>query len=153
MTPLLILAPWLFVRTLNLNIITSFEYFRHIRIRIWSLPSFKTLPLVLFPVYAAFKGLKTIAERVRYCFYLSQNQKTIKNQDSSCIDSNRFPIFSFMNLQANSIWLYIVPRGMRSLMNYIKNNYGNPLVIITENGKYTALSKSKHTNFWQKVKI
>ncbi|KAG7029567.1 Beta-glucosidase 40 [Cucurbita argyrosperma subsp. argyrosperma] len=36
--------------------------------------------------------------------------------------------------RASSIWLYIVPRGMRSLMNYIKNNYGNPLVIITENG-------------------
>ncbi|KAK6251918.1 hypothetical protein QUC31_013638 [Theobroma cacao] len=36
--------------------------------------------------------------------------------------------------KANSIWLYIVPRGMRSLMTYIKEKYGNPLVIITENG-------------------
>lgn len=36
--------------------------------------------------------------------------------------------------RANSIWLYIVPRGIRSLMNYIKQTYGNPLVIITENG-------------------
>lgn len=36
--------------------------------------------------------------------------------------------------RANSIWLYIVPRGMRSLMNYIKQKYGNPPVIITENG-------------------
>ncbi|XP_057948872.1 beta-glucosidase 40 [Malania oleifera] len=36
--------------------------------------------------------------------------------------------------RANSIWLYIVPQGMRSLMNYIKQNYGNPPVIITENG-------------------
>ncbi|KAK6921924.1 Glycoside hydrolase family 1 [Dillenia turbinata] len=36
--------------------------------------------------------------------------------------------------RANSIWLYIVPRGIRSLMNYIKQKYGNPLVIITENG-------------------
>lgn len=36
--------------------------------------------------------------------------------------------------RANSIWLYIVPRGMRSLMNYIKQKYGNPTVIITENG-------------------
>ncbi|KAH9708069.1 Beta-glucosidase 40 [Citrus sinensis] len=35
---------------------------------------------------------------------------------------------------ANSIWLYIVPRGMRSLMNYIKQKYRNPTVIITENG-------------------
>ncbi|KAK2429304.1 beta-glucosidase [Trifolium repens] len=36
--------------------------------------------------------------------------------------------------KANSLWLYIVPQGMRSLMNYIKHKYGNPLVIITENG-------------------
>ncbi|XVF85829.1 hypothetical protein PTKIN_Ptkin17bG0149200 [Pterospermum kingtungense] len=35
---------------------------------------------------------------------------------------------------ANSIWLYIVPRGMRSVMKYIKEKYGNPLVIVTENG-------------------
>lgn len=36
--------------------------------------------------------------------------------------------------RANSIWLYIVPRGIRSLMNYIRQKYGNPLIIITENG-------------------
>ncbi|KAK2966688.1 hypothetical protein RJ640_007975 [Escallonia rubra] len=36
--------------------------------------------------------------------------------------------------RANSIWLYIVPHGIRSLMNYIKEKYGNPPVIITENG-------------------
>uniref|UniRef100_A0A1D1XFJ6 Beta-glucosidase 6 n=1 Tax=Anthurium amnicola TaxID=1678845 RepID=A0A1D1XFJ6_9ARAE len=36
--------------------------------------------------------------------------------------------------KASSIWLYIVPEGMRSLMNYIKNKYGNPPVVITENG-------------------
>ncbi|OMO71964.1 Glycoside hydrolase, family 1 [Corchorus olitorius] len=36
--------------------------------------------------------------------------------------------------RANSIWLYIVPSGMRSLMQYIKEKYGNPLVFITENG-------------------
>ncbi|XVF03227.1 hypothetical protein REPUB_Repub04eG0243300 [Reevesia pubescens] len=36
--------------------------------------------------------------------------------------------------KANSIWLFIVPSGMRSVMKYIKEKYGNPLVIITENG-------------------
>ncbi|KAI4339407.1 hypothetical protein MLD38_024354 [Melastoma candidum] len=36
--------------------------------------------------------------------------------------------------KANSFWLYIVPSGMRSLMNYIRTKYGNPPVIITENG-------------------
>ncbi|XP_047330668.1 beta-glucosidase 40-like [Impatiens glandulifera] len=36
--------------------------------------------------------------------------------------------------RANSIWLYIIPQGIRSLMNYIKQRYGNPIIIITENG-------------------
>ncbi|XP_078430215.1 beta glucosidase 40 [Wolffia australiana] len=36
--------------------------------------------------------------------------------------------------KASSIWLYIVPEGLRSLMNYVKNRYGNPPVFITENG-------------------
>ncbi|EPS70537.1 hypothetical protein M569_04221, partial [Genlisea aurea] len=36
--------------------------------------------------------------------------------------------------KANSIWLYIVPHGLRSLMNYIRVKYRNPLVLITENG-------------------
>ena len=44
-------------------------------------------------------------------------------------------VSGFVGLQANSIWLYIVPRGMRSLMNYIKQKYGNPPIIITENGQ------------------
>ncbi|XP_058071336.1 beta-glucosidase 40-like [Magnolia sinica] len=33
-----------------------------------------------------------------------------------------------------SSWLFIVPWGMRKSMNYLKNRYGNPPVIITENG-------------------
>ncbi|XP_074572520.1 beta-glucosidase 6-like [Curcuma longa] len=36
--------------------------------------------------------------------------------------------------RASSVWLYIVPEGFRSLMNYIKQKYRNPPVIITENG-------------------
>lgn len=36
--------------------------------------------------------------------------------------------------KASSIWLYIVPQGMRKLMNYVKQKYGNPPVFITENG-------------------
>ncbi|KAK6931328.1 Glycoside hydrolase family 1 [Dillenia turbinata] len=50
-----------------------------------------------------------------------------------------FSLAAFKNLKpigerAHSIWLYMVPEGMRSLMNYIKQKYGNPPVIITENG-------------------
>jgi beta-glucosidase/6-phospho-beta-glucosidase/beta-galactosidase len=42
-------------------------------------------------------------------------------------------------LQANSIWLYIVPQSMRTLMNYVKQKYGNPPVFITENGNLQFL--------------
>ncbi|XP_028248013.1 beta-glucosidase 40-like [Glycine soja] len=41
---------------------------------------------------------------------------------------------NFIGEKANSIWLYIVPHGMRNTMNYIKHTYGNPIVIVTENG-------------------
>ncbi|AQL08790.1 Beta-glucosidase 11 [Zea mays] len=36
--------------------------------------------------------------------------------------------------RANSIWLYIVPSGMRSLMNYVKERYNSPPIYVTENG-------------------
>ncbi|CAH9079181.1 unnamed protein product [Cuscuta epithymum] len=46
--------------------------------------------------------------------------------------------------RASSIWLYIVPHGIRSLMNYIKDNYGNPPVMITENGMDDAKGDGLH---------
>jgi beta-glucosidase len=42
-------------------------------------------------------------------------------------------------VQANSIWLYIVPSGMRKMMNYVKERYNSPPVYITENGKIILL--------------
>ena len=36
--------------------------------------------------------------------------------------------------QANSFWLYIVPWGMYKTVNYVKERYGNPPIIISENG-------------------
>ncbi|TVU15612.1 hypothetical protein EJB05_39142, partial [Eragrostis curvula] len=36
--------------------------------------------------------------------------------------------------QAASPWLYIYPRGFQELLLYIKENYGNPTIYITENG-------------------
>jgi beta-glucosidase len=41
-----------------------------------------------------------------------------------------------VNLQAASGWLHIVPWGMFKLMKHIKEKYGNPPVIITENGEW-----------------
>jgi len=45
--------------------------------------------------------------------------------------------FVFPNIKwerAGSEWLYIHPEGFRSLLNYVKKNYGNPEIIVTENG-------------------
>lgn len=36
--------------------------------------------------------------------------------------------------RAKSEWLYSVPEGLRDLLNWIKNEYDNPPVFITENG-------------------
>ncbi|KAM3331671.1 hypothetical protein ACQJBY_027548 [Aegilops geniculata] len=36
--------------------------------------------------------------------------------------------------RANSKWLYIVPRGMYGCVHYISQKYGNPAMLITENG-------------------
>ncbi|KAF2904362.1 hypothetical protein ILUMI_01820 [Ignelater luminosus] len=35
---------------------------------------------------------------------------------------------------SNADWLKVVPQGARNLLNWLKDNYGNPPIIITENG-------------------
>ncbi|CAK8677798.1 unnamed protein product [Clavelina lepadiformis] len=45
--------------------------------------------------------------------------------------------------RAGSVWLFLVPWGLRKLLNFIANNYGNPKIIITENGCST---KHPHDN-------
>ncbi|CAD6260548.1 unnamed protein product [Miscanthus lutarioriparius] len=44
--------------------------------------------------------------------------------------------------QAASSWLYIYPQGFRDLLLYVKKNYGNPTVYITENGVDEVNNKS-----------
>ena len=45
-----------------------------------------------------------------------------------------------MVLQTDLNWLYVYPRGIHQLMTYIKDNYKNPPIYITENGThYTAI--------------
>ncbi|XP_076731470.1 lactase/phlorizin hydrolase-like [Maylandia zebra] len=37
-------------------------------------------------------------------------------------------------LDSASVWLKVTPFGIRRLLNFIKNEYGNPPIIVTENG-------------------
>jgi hypothetical protein len=37
-------------------------------------------------------------------------------------------------MQANSYWLYIVPWGINKAVNYVKETYKNPTMILAENG-------------------
>jgi len=37
--------------------------------------------------------------------------------------------------RAASDWLYVVPWGLRRILKWIKNNYNNPPLYITENGR------------------
>lgn len=55
------------------------------------------------------------------------------SSDSSVITTSSKNGIAIGDRSASS-WLYIVPWGIRSLANYIKHKYGNPPVIITENG-------------------
>ncbi|XP_020244353.1 beta-glucosidase 6 [Asparagus officinalis] len=73
-------------------------------------------------------------------FYAKQNSTNIIHilfndtlSDSGAV-TLPFKDFKPIGDRASSIWLYIVPKGMRSLMNYIKNKYNNQPVFITENG-------------------
>ncbi|KAJ4815224.1 Beta-glucosidase [Rhynchospora pubera] len=81
--------------------------------------------------------------------YIGINQYTAYYMKGSKIHKNEVPssygadwhiewMFERNGLQigpkANSNWLYIVPTGMYSVINYVKEKYGNPTVIISENG-------------------
>ena len=40
----------------------------------------------------------------------------------------------YLCTRGGSSWLYIVPWGLRRLLKWIKDSYGNPPVYVTENG-------------------
>ncbi|KAJ4848417.1 putative beta-glucosidase 41 [Turnera subulata] len=69
--------------------------------------------------------------------FLLENEYVLNNLPaplSSVIDFKSKSSNKFFVLQAASGWLHIVPWGIRKLLNYVKDRYRNPPVVITENG-------------------
>ncbi|KAM3663194.1 lactase-like protein [Ammospiza caudacuta] len=46
-------------------------------------------------------------------------------------------------------WLYSVPWGFRRLLNFIKTQYGNPLIYVTENGVSETMQCSQLCDEWR----
>ncbi|NXF16111.1 LCTL protein, partial [Rhodinocichla rosea] len=46
-------------------------------------------------------------------------------------------------------WLYSVPWGFRRLLNFIKTQYGNPLIYVTENGVAETMQCSQLCDEWR----
>lgn len=44
-----------------------------------------------------------------------------------------------VHMQAASDWLCIYPRGFRELLLFIKKQYNNPVIYITENGNTSII--------------
>lgn len=55
--------------------------------------------------------------------------------------------YDYEYLQAHSYWLYNVPWGMYKALMYVKKYYGNPTVILSENGNH----HSYHTSFYPAI--
>ncbi|KAJ0039056.1 hypothetical protein Pint_23520 [Pistacia integerrima] len=109
------------------------DYPSSMRSRVGSrLPSFSKSEAALVKGSLDFVGIN------HYTTFFASNSNLVKALNDSISDSGAltvpFALGKPIPDRANSIWLYIVPHGMRSLMNYIKLKYGNPPVIITENG-------------------
>ncbi|CAH2102052.1 unnamed protein product [Euphydryas editha] len=67
-------------------------------------------------------------------FLVSKNRKKISTKPSYAADMGGIISQKSSWPVANSTWLKIVPWGFRLSLNWIKREYDNPLVIITENG-------------------
>ncbi|KAK2524395.1 Lctl [Columba guinea] len=50
---------------------------------------------------------------------------------------------------AGPSWLYSVPWGFRRLLNFIKTQYGNPLIYVTENGVSEKVQRAQLCDEWR----
>ena len=53
-------------------------------------------------------------------------------------------LISMLVMQAASDWLFVYPEGIREALLYLKNRYNNPIIYITENGKYLRIFTDTH---------
>ncbi|XP_066371080.1 beta-glucosidase 8-like [Miscanthus floridulus] len=71
-------------------------------------------------------------------YYISNEQTTQQGPPSYSSDWGIQYNFERNGVQigqlAHSVWLYIVPSGMYGVVNYLKEKYHNPTIIISENG-------------------
>ncbi|XP_073425004.1 lactase-like protein isoform X3 [Dendrobates tinctorius] len=51
--------------------------------------------------------------------------------------------------EPESKWLYSVPWGFRRLLNFVKTQYGNPLVLVTENGVSEKMQCAQLCDEWR----
>lgn len=95
------------------------------------LPKFNDDEIELLKGSADFMGLNYYTSRL-----LSIEKNEINPQESPAWykDSNDLISIDQNWKKGGSEWLYSVPEGLRDLLNWIKNEYDNPQVFITENG-------------------
>lgn len=86
------------------------------------------------------KLIRGSADFLGYNYYSSRlvalNYSDYNPQDEPSwrSDSRIIPSTNSTWKRAKSTWLYNVPQGLHDALVWFKNNYNNPLVIITENG-------------------
>ncbi|KOM44458.1 hypothetical protein LR48_Vigan05g206300, partial [Vigna angularis] len=51
----------------------------------------------------------------------------------------------YLYLQTASDWLYVCPKGIKKLLLYTKEQYNDPVIYITENGRGNDVSQDKET--------
>jgi beta-glucosidase/6-phospho-beta-glucosidase/beta-galactosidase len=63
-----------------------------------------------------------------------ETEKEIGFSKKKCLQGNGLDKFGRLFNRTASTWLRITPWGIRRMLNWIKERYNNPDVIITENG-------------------
>ncbi|XP_046853586.1 cytosolic beta-glucosidase-like isoform X2 [Xenia sp. Carnegie-2017] len=86
------------------------------------------------------KMLKKTGDFFGLNHYTSTVAGNLHIKNASAVDWNYWNDGEFYTYKNKSwprgapTWLYMVPQGFRNLLTYIKNEYGNPEIYVTENG-------------------